>query len=454
LDVGPVPKLRVPSAQSIQSRISDSDGGEVLDYYPPQSPLVESIPENGLGLVPTMTGSTVRVDVACQRPGEDVSAVDDGPVFRATMKAMELKNANMRARWKKVLKSAEAACDAQKTCNDAISGLMQSLKEASSSNANAVQPAIDHFFLTIAKEIQAYERQNTVNIQKMIIEPVTKLYNNDIKQAEAKKKDFEEESREYYAYVGKYLGQRSDSLKDKKRAETDSKYQSKRRNFELKRFDYSSFMQDLHGGRKDQEVLSHLTRFAGAQTGAYLDTAKRIEGMKPQLDALESEVKEADYEFQMQRTEREERRRELEKGTTYLEPDSAAVRPTQALSPSNPNGLRALGSSESAPRSVSTTLKPAPSTPGVLSPPQSATIPDAGSLKRSGAVSGNQSSLPPNSPSNNRFKGFRDLEEKDHSAAGSGAAETPLHKEGLLWALSRPGSHVDPKGLNKQAWHK
>jgi Arf-GAP/SH3 domain/ANK repeat/PH domain-containing protein len=52
-----------------------------------------------------------------------------------------------------------------------------------------------------------------------------------------------------------------------------------------------------------------------------------------------------------------------------------------------------------------------------------------------------------------KFKGIRDLEEKDPAAmaeAGSGAHR----KEGLLWALSRPGSHVDPKGLNKQAWHK
>jgi Arf-GAP/SH3 domain/ANK repeat/PH domain-containing protein len=56
-------------------------------------------------------------------------------------------------------------------------------------------------------------------------------------------------------------------------------------------------------------------------------------------------------------------------------------------------------------------------------------------------------------PQPDKFKGIRDLEEKDLAAmveAGSGA----YRKEGLLWALSRPGSHVDPKGLNKQAWHK
>jgi Arf-GAP/SH3 domain/ANK repeat/PH domain-containing protein len=53
----------------------------------------------------------------------------------------------------------------------------------------------------------------------------------------------------------------------------------------------------------------------------------------------------------------------------------------------------------------------------------------------------------------NKFKGFRDLEEKDYQSAGNDGNGTE-RKEGLLWALSRPGSHADPKGLNKQAWHK
>ncbi|KAK5004469.1 hypothetical protein LTR28_008863, partial [Elasticomyces elasticus] len=52
-----------------------------------------------------------------------------------------------------------------------------------------------------------------------------------------------------------------------------------------------------------------------------------------------------------------------------------------------------------------------------------------------------------------KFRGIRDLEEKDTSlpATTNGAQH---RKEGLLWSMSRPGSHIDPKGLNKQAWHK
>lgn len=462
LDVGLPPRLRVPSAQSIESRVSDSDGGEYRDYLAPQSPNVEAIPEYGLGLVPTATNATLstmpKVDIAWQRPGEDISSAEDGPLFRATMKAMEQKTSSMRIRWKKVLRKAEAAQEAQVLCNNSVADLMEALREASSTNSNAVKPAIDLYFDKIAKEVLSYERQSAANLQKLIIDPISKLYNVDIKQAEAKKKDFDEESSQFYAYVGRYLGVRQDSLKEKKRAETDTKYQNKRRNFELKRFDYSSFMQDLHGGRKDQEVLSSLTKYADAQARGYLATAKKIEAMTPQLEALLAEVTRADKEFQLQRTEREEKRRALEKSIKYTEPESASAPVLQPGTPTPANGPRPAlsGEAESASR-------PSNGIPIIRSTTNGSTVSPSSSLgmpiPTSGPVlsgsPGNHASLPVGSPNQNRFKGIRDLEEKDYTVStGADGNAGQYRKEGLLWALSRPGSHVDPKGLNKQAWHK
>jgi len=436
--------------------VSDSAGEDrEWDNIPPRSPICEPIPEHSLGLIPSQTttlssgSAPVKLDVS--RPGEDLSQTDDGPLFRATMKSLEQKTGNMRTRWKKVLKRAESAMEAQVACNNAMADLMDALREASSSNANAVQPAIDHYFDKIAKEILGYEKSNTTNIQKLIIDPIYKLYNIDIKQAETKRKDFEEESKDYYQYLGRYLGQRQDSLKEKKRAETDSKYQAKRRNFELKRFDYSSFMQDLHGGRKDQEVLSHLTRYADAQAKRYLETAKKIETMLPHLEALSCEVKEADKEFQIQRTEREEKRRALE-----------TIKKTFDDVPA-PSLTSPAASSSSVPRTMSRSdPEPPPGRKGSLvpmfqstvMPPQtisSTSIPSSIALPQSPEATKATLAMVASQP--DKFKGIRDLEEKDPAAmaeAGSGAHR----KEGLLWALSRPGSHVDPKGLNKQAWHK
>ncbi|CAL5867766.1 uncharacterized protein PFLUO_LOCUS1986 [Penicillium psychrofluorescens] len=442
-------RSRVPSTQSVLSQISDAE--------PISNPHLPSTtpPDTAETLVPpppTAVGPPppFKVDLPHSRPGDNISAVEDGPLFRATMKALEQKTGNMRTKIKKVLKKAEAAQQAQANCNDAMEAFLGSLNDASTSNANAIQPALDHYFERIARQILNYEQLNTLQLQKLVIEPLIKLYNNDIKQAESKKKDFDEESRDYYAYVSRYLGQRQDSLKEKKRVESDSKYQAKRRNFELRRFDYSSFMQDLHGGRKEQEVLSHLTKYADFQAKNFLAAAKKVEDMVPQLDALIHEVNQADKEFQFQRTEREEKRRTLEKNSnTYLEPE-VVTGPTGVPSSSS-------GSANGGFPPTETELGRADSTSsqlrGVASNTSSVSSQvNTGSVSSATGTSAPTASTPSGASGQNRFKGIRDLEEG--SSTGSDRAAGQQRKEGLLWALSRPGSHIDPKGINKQAWHK
>lgn len=406
------------------------------------SPLLP--PNDSLGAsAPPQVKEPVRVDVPCPKPGED-SVGDDGPVFRATLKALEQKTGNMRAQMKKVLKRAEHAHACQMEANDAFIAFTDSLREASATNANAVQPALEHYFDIIAREILQYERQNTFNLQKLVIEPVTKLYQVDIKQAESKKRDFEEESKDYYAYVSRYLGQRQDSVKAKKLAEADSKYQSKRRNFELKRFDYSSFVQDLHGGRKEQEVLSYLTRYADTQTKGFLATAKKIEVLVPQLDALSTEVQEADKEYQYQRREREEKRRILEKTNPPTKEAEQTAPPTVAqLGPStNGNGGNTSDSDIGRADSTGSQLRTA-----ISGGSNSGTVPATAELSRSPGSAGQ---IPVGSPiATSKFKGIRDLEERDASASSQAQ-----RKEGLLWSLSRSTGHVDPRNLNKQGWHK
>jgi Arf-GAP with SH3 domain, ANK repeat and PH domain-containing protein len=444
-----LPRIRVASSHSVQSVMSDSEGPSERDIPSPTPGM--DIPQE-LILAPTPWQAVI--DVSCARPGEDLSAVDDGPLFRATMKALEQKTGNMRARMKKVLKKAEAAKEAQVQCNEAMSQFMEALREASISNANAVQPALEHYFDKIARQIQVYEGQMGVNLQRLIIEPMSKLYTLDIKQAESKKREFEDESKEYYNYVGRYLGQRQDSLKEKKRVESDSKYQSKRRTFELKRFDYSSFMQDLHGGRKEQEVLSHLTKFADSQTKSYLATARRIEEMLPQLDALVREVGDADKEYKIQRTEREEKRRNLEKNAkSPLETDAPPLPSISSISGSTT--MYAGTSDTEMSRADSTGRGTLHHSSSTASQASVATATGTNGLTPSTSVRSSGGS-PMSSPGQERFKGIRDLEDKapllvtalPEQIGGS------QRKEGLLWAMSRPNSHVDPRALNKISWHK
>lgn len=449
--VGLPPKLRTVSGNSPEFKANEySPDGEL------PSPLIDAFDGSTLALSITNTPS-VKVD-NCPRPVDSAMA-EDGPLFRATIKSLEQKTGTLRTKMKKVLKRAEGARQAQIVCNEAVSAFMDALRDAASSgNAEGIQPALDHYFERTYREILLFERQNEASLQKLIIDPLTRLYNLDIKQAESKKKDFEEESRDYYNYVSRYLGIRNDSAKEKKKIESETKYQSKRKNFELKRFDYCTFMQDLHGGRKEQEVLSQLTKFADAQANSYLATAKRVQELMPQLEALSYEVKETEKEFQVQRTEREERRRVLEKSSkNYLEPDNlpsfippsvGSNYPSYGSTPSDilghNKGFEKLGVGTSSVRAVSSGSETGPE--GSMSPP----------MPSHGFQANPSSSLLSNSPNtnNNKFKGIRDLQEKEYNGLGVTNGESERRKEGLLWALSRPGSHADPKGLNKQAWHK
>ncbi|KAK4659171.1 GTPase activating protein [Podospora pseudocomata] len=431
------PKVRVVSSQSVEARISPVP--ELEELVSPLTISHEPLPAPS----PAPTQQKEQIKVDCPRPGEDMSVSDDGPVFRATMKALEQKTGNMRSQMKRLIKKAENVHAAQLEANDAFAAFMEALKDVSSTNANAVKPAIEHYFDKIAREILSYERQNTANIQRIVIEPMSKLYQIDIKQAESKKRDFEEESKDFYAYVSRYLGQRHDSVKAK---QSDTKYQTKRKNFELKRFDYSSFMQDLSGGRKEQEILSHLTKYADAQARCFLNTSKKIEDLLPQLEALSTEVLEADKEYQYQRREREEKRRLLEKSNlNYNEPDIQP--PLTSAGPREggaPNGNPANSDSElGRANSTGSQLKPASSGNMGASPADLTRSP--GSLTQHVVGSPQQ---------NAKFKGIRDLEERDPGHIAQLEKETSNRKEGLLWALNRPGGHVDPRNLNKQGWHK
>ncbi|KAK6362749.1 hypothetical protein TWF730_000204 [Orbilia blumenaviensis] len=406
-------------------------------------------------------------DTACYK---DDDVLDDGPLFRATMKEMESRTAILRQRMKKVLRRAEQAKSSQGQWNDALSLFADSLREVAASNTSSMKPALEDYFERSAKEILRFERHNESHLQKLIIDPMTKLYSYDIKAAEAKKKEFDEESREFYGFVSRYLGMKNDSVTQKKKTESDSKYVAKKRNFEIKRHDYGSFMQDLHGGRKEQEMISHLTRYAEAQAKSLLSAAKRVQELQPQLEGIMEDIKTSEKQFKIQRSEREERRRAIEMGavgseeTSFSDGNGQQVVGTSAIPPPSlpvimtDNG--SLAANMEAPVTVSgtgatadvATIRTVSSHSG-SSPPMASesTTTIAASVVSNLAPAGVLS--PTAATDSGKFKGFRDLEDKPVNGA-SNVSGFDRRKEGLLWALSRPGGHHDPKALPKVNWHK
>ncbi|CAG8725977.1 18864_t:CDS:2, partial [Racocetra fulgida] len=380
----------------------------------PSSPDTVYLPVPGMSSHTSGTASSISS--GGRRSSDDLMfqhEPEDGPLFRATLSSYEKKTGSLRQYIKRILKAASTSHEVMLDSNEADEELMVALRAAATAHPQAFQPVLDSYLEDAAKKI-ANLRENLANqMSILLIEPLRKMYENDIKVADSKKKEFEDESRDYYQFLSKYLSMKVDSAKEKKKLETDSKYQNKRKTFELKRFDYYAYMQDLHGGRKDQEILYHLTNFAEKQFAFYQQTAMSIQNLKPGLDKLAVDVAEATKEIHLMRKEREERRRALE---------------TRAITASPFTG-ETLNEGEN-----SNNCNGSVSTDNTTDNAENQTLIHAGSLNTT----------------QNKFKGIRDLEQQGNESALTAGRR----KEGFLFATSRATQHgtVDP--IAKNNWHK
>lgn len=341
---------------------------------------------------------------------------EDGPVFRATLNELEGKTAAFRLRVKKVMKRAAELKEVYREWRKANIRLTESIQAIASEKAS-LKPVMDTYINIAFKKLSEFRDYDDKILGTEIIEPLRRIYDHDIKAAEGKKREFEDESRDYYAFLGRYLSKKNDASQ-KKLMEKDSKYSTKKKNFELKRFDYFCYVQDLHGGRKEQDVLRQMTLYAEKQSDSLLQTAAAIRELKPSLEALSLGVENARIDYKLVRTEREEQRRNIEKGATLKSENDSG--------PSVSSGLeRSASYNHSAQSSITQEDR---SRDGIsLSTPFSPkmTAVDFGS-------------------SPERISEFR-----------AAVSEPQRKKEGILWALSKPGTHVDPAvGVQKLNWHK
>jgi hypothetical protein len=233
---------------------------------------------------------------------------------------------------------------------------------------------------------ECYFRENYHHqIQTLLLEPLKKLYENDVKMADAKKRDFDQESDDYYSFLPKYLSQKN--INDKKKLVLDQKFQAKKRHFDLARFDYLTFIQDLHG-RKEQEILYHLSGFAERQDGFYSQTHSQLHEIEGDLVNLSLLVEQNTKSISHYIKEREEKRKLLNVNTE--EEDG-----------SSPLLVVITNNNQTSPFETS------PSTPGA---------------------------------NMEKFKGFRDLEYHDHSVI----LKEGRKKEGFLYAYRGQGGQSNP----------
>lgn len=307
------------------------------------SPVAVSPPQNNPILSSNYDSESIdkvlqkeRKAMAVPRPdGDSSSQPEDGPLFRATIASLEKRTGNLKMKIKKLLKRGILVHERQQTLIEAERLFLQSLRDAADTEVPGFQSIVHNYFDTGAKAQIESLRMASNDLSMHVIEPLRRLYDLEIKSFDNRKREFDDESSQYYSWLSRYLSMKQEA-KGKKKVENDSKYLDKRKAFELCRFDYYSYMQDLHGGRKQQDVTYQLALFAESEVNRFINTAENLrQNVKPSLESIIGDVKDANKDWSRQRTEREVRRRQLERSIVSPTADSSPTEkpPTNANEP-------------------------------------------------------------------------------------------------------------------------
>lgn len=341
----------------------------------------------------------------------------------------------MKAATKRIIKAAQTALETRKSWVVAEEVFIKELE-----SFKPAEPLLNNYLRPMTQCLA--ERSETLGLQmkNLLVEPLSRFYGNDLKAAEAHRKAFDDESKEYYTFLSRYMAMKQDN--NRKKSEADAKYEKKRRHFEIKRFEYWGFLLEMRvGGSKSDEILHHLTNYSEKHCRGITDMALHAVDLKPGLDAIAADLLESHKRAASLRKERQERKRELfesyDDGSSTLLPRATS----SANVPSSQTPVPSQGSDTG--DGLDTTLQRLDSN-GDQS--------DAGASGSSPSSSAVFSASQTNNNSTPKFSGIRDLEHQDIDA-GSALGR---RKEGFLFATSRPSMHNNSTVLEKPSinWHK
>ncbi|GAN02797.1 hypothetical protein MAM1_0028c02244 [Mucor ambiguus] len=366
--------------------------------------------------------------------------LEDGPLFRATIKEYEGRTSALKAYLKRILKSASATLEAKNNLLEQDKLFIESLKEAP-----FTEPLFTHYLDSTWSKLHEQQERLSFCMQNLLISPLQKLYDMDIKTVDAKRKRFEDVSKEYYSNLSKYLSIKTPGNTKKQKAE--SEFLVKKSEFDLVRFDYYTFLRDLHGGKKEQEILYHLLNHHEKQYAYYQSVQKTLEPHKEGLDQLATIIAEASREQKAVNQERHEKRKMLVEKYTTPNPSEddktkrkslyAMLSPT-SMGPTSPTYYESLLTT--------------PTSPPHLDLGSSATEPCEPPFPPVG-LGIQVSNAATTAASDSKFKGIRDLEQQDQDLIHSSGRK----KEGFLFAPSKPIKNSNTPSFDMSStvnWHK
>lgn len=253
-------------------------------------------------IVATLAENTPHLPTSIsKRSFMDDAYLEDGPLFRATIKQLEDRTSQLKQSLKKIIKSASNALEIRRQLSGADETYYDALRDM-----QCAEPLMSHYLNNAWHIIQQERIRLDQAMYSQMLAPLRQIYDQDIKMAELKRRQFEEESKEYYASLAKYLKSK------KKSTEEEQKKQNQRKSrFDLARFDYLGFLLDVHGGKKENEILFCITDHTIRDFNYYESIATKIEPEKPGLNELVSLMTANSLEQELATNERAAKRKEL-----------------------------------------------------------------------------------------------------------------------------------------------
>ncbi|KAG0199866.1 hypothetical protein BGX28_006916 [Mortierella sp. GBA30] len=355
---------------------------------------------------------------------------EDGPLFRATVVECENHIRAMRVITKRILKSAQAVLETRKAWVAAEEAFVRELD-----GLKPAEPLVDLYWRPMTQDLAERAEMLSQHMRELLIEPFSSFYGIDIKAAELHRRAFEEESKEYYSFLGRYMGMKQDN--PQKKAEADAKHDKKRRQFERKRSEYWSFLLDMKaGGSKGEELFAHLTSYTEKHCQYVTDLGAAAEELKPDLDTIVSSNKERQIPLRKPSRFYAPGIR-LDQSSVFTKSTPPSVR-TQSVMTSNASDISQISSKMA--QSEQHLPDPRQSTDSVFERASIQSESIAPSVVYSASNASSQS-----------VSGFRDLEHQDIDAG----LALGRRKEGFLFATSRPSPHnlavLEKPSIN---WHK
>ncbi|KAG0314276.1 hypothetical protein BGZ99_008233 [Dissophora globulifera] len=349
---------------------------------------------------------------------------EDGPLFRATVAESEQYIRTMKQVSKRVVKAAQHVLDTRRAWVTAEELFVKELE-----NVRFAESLVEQYLRPLTENLAEQSEMMSQHMRNLVVEPFSQFFGIDIKAAELQRKSFEDESKDYYNFLSRYMGMKQDNMQ--KKQEADTKHDKRRRHFEAKRLEYWRFLTSMkESGNKGEELCSCLSEFTEKHCQHVVSMGAIAEELQPDLTAIATDNR--------QRYERNRVRPAVRPGMTIRRTPSR-----QYIK----NGAGVVLTQSMIRSSASDASLDSPRTPhsqrnSIDFSTQDQDIPVPVPALNASQLSNTNSTT---------VSGIRDLEHQDIDAG----LALGRRKEGFLFATSRPSTHnvavLEKPSIN---WHK